>query len=225
MDRTVKFLGYAFLIITITFIIFSLFYHSYIRSNPLTNFLQIKSGIENIANLSDSERDMISKNIVTNAMVDKSLQSHLINGALNYVIAMIISSATVVIYYFKNPKGNSNGTVTTDVMGIPEKKIDFFKDSNNMIMTLDGILISIVGGFTVASGSKNLIIISGFEVLIVSIIYSYMAHISLTNGIQDEKEFINRKSFLDFSSRSNYSFWYFVMGLSLIIGGVVQNVL
>jgi len=127
----------------------------------------------------------------------------------------------------KGPKGNvAEGAKAKDiVINMSDKKIDYFKDFNNMIITIDGILISIIGGFTVASGSKNLLIINGFEILIISVVYSFLAHTSLTSGLPISQNQIYKSSFLRFSSRSNFSFWYFILGMSLIVGGFVLNVL
>lgn len=225
MDRIVKFLAFPFLAIFMTFIFFLLFYGIYIKYNPLINFLQIKSGLENTANLSIIERGLIENRTITSSIIDKSIQSHIFNITTNYIIAFVISGLIIIIYYTKNSGGNQRVAQCSPIIPFPGKRIEFYKDSNNMIMTLDGILISIVGGFTVSSGSKNLIIIGGFEVLIMSIIYSYLAHISLTSAVQEEENLVNKESLLNFFSRSNYSFWYLIMGLSLIIGGIFENVL
>lgn len=220
-------MGYAYLTIGITSIIFLLFYGVYVKSNPLSNFSQVKTIVDSTANFSKMERDLIGNNSLTNSLVDKALQIFIPNLVHSVFASFSIASFIILIFYLKNQGdgGNANADVNNNTLSMPEKRIDYYKDFNNMILTIDGILISIVGGFTVASGSKNLLAINGFEFLIVSIVYAFMAHTSLTGGIQTSRDQIIRSSFLTFASRSNYSFWYFVMGMSLIVGGFVINVL
>ena len=229
MTRTKTFLGYTYLTIVVTFVIFILFYGVYIKTSPLNNYTQIKTIIENSAYFSAADRNLIGNFTITDSLVDKVVVYFIPNLIQNLITSLIIGSFIIIVFYIMNkgPKGNvAEGAKAKDiVINMSDKKIDYFKDFNNMIITIDGILISIIGGFTVASGSKNLLIINGFEILIISVVYSFLAHTSLTSGLPISQNQIYKSSFLRFSSRSNFSFWYFILGMSLIVGGFVLNVL
>jgi len=213
----------------VTFVIFILFYGVYIKTSPLNNYTQIKTIIENSAYFSAADRNLIGNFTITDSLVDKVVVYFIPNLIQNLITSLIIGSFIIIVFYIMNkgPKGNvAEGAKAKDiVINMSDKKIDYFKDFNNMIITIDGILISIIGGFTVASGSKNLLIINGFEILIISVVYSFLAHTSLTSGLPISQNQIYKSSFLRFSSRSNFSFWYFILGMSLIVGGFVLNVL
>lgn len=208
--------------------------------SPLTNYAQIKTIVDNTANFSTADRNLIGNYTITNSMVNKVVEFFIPNLIQYFITSLIIGSFIILVFYIMNktPRATNNtspaatnnkeqAAANTDdnKLAMSDKKIDSFRDFNNMVLTVDGILISIIGGFTVASGSKNLVIINGFEVLIISVVYSFLAHTSLTSGLTINPNEILKSSFLRYASRSNFSFWFFILGLSLIVGGFVLNVL
>lgn len=141
----------------------------------------------------------------------------------NVVVGVLIITAISIIYIRYSGRSTKPKNVSGKI-DMSELRVNFFKDFNNTVLTVDGILISIIGGFTVASGSNNLLAMNGFEILILSMIFSFLAHSSLTSGLSNDKDKIDKSSFLDYSSEANYSFWYFIMGVSLMIGSFMTNV-
>jgi hypothetical protein len=143
-----------------------------------------------------------------------------------FIISIGLINAINYGYFSKNrTKNRTKNTMDKNIVKItfPELKITFFKDFNNTIMTIDGLVITVIGGFLSLNNHKNLLIYQGFSILIMSIIYSFYAFSYIASSIS-EKDKVDANSFLSFASTSGYAFWYLIMGLFLIIAGLILNV-
>ena len=144
---------------------------------------------------------------------------------INFIISIGLINAINYGYFSKNrTKNRTKNTMDKNIVKItfPELKITFFKDFNNTIMTIDGLEITVIGGFLSLNNHKNLLIYQGFSILIMSIIYSFYAFSYLPLPLAKDK--VDANSFLSFASTSGYAFWYLIMGLFLIIAGLILNV-
>jgi hypothetical protein len=70
---------------------------------------------------------------------------------------------------------------------LPGKTLDFLNDYNKVIITVDGFIISILGGFLVSSGLNNFYFFLGFETIVFSLISSVLAYPSFISSIKLEK--------------------------------------
>jgi hypothetical protein len=91
------------------------------------------------------------------------------------------------------------------------------------VLTVDGLIITIIAGFLISEGPKHFITIYGFLVLIASIIAAFIAHSLISSSIVNEDGGIHTlaETISGFYDASHYAFWYFVLGLLIIIGSLV----
>jgi hypothetical protein len=70
---------------------------------------------------------------------------------------------------------------------LPGKTLDFLNDYNKVIITVDGFIISILGGFLVSSGLNNFYFFLGFETIVFSLISSVLAYPSFISSIKPKE--------------------------------------
>lgn len=172
---------------------------------------------------------MLSNQTVTKVMAERAANiatPGLYDGILPAMIPIVIvTGAYYVLKAYYKPKPESGGGGRANPKDVnPKTKITFFKDINQTVLTVDGLIITIVGGFLIAAGPKHFLIIYGFVILIASIVSAFFAHSAISTGITEETSDtlkIDSSSSKDFFVSSHFAFWYFVLGLLIIIGGIL----
>jgi hypothetical protein len=212
-------------------------------NDPGRYFEGIKSTLDKYGNLSKIERGMISNQTVTKDIAEKAANiatPGLYDGILPALVTVGIITGvyyTVELYYKRKYRSNKNNVNNKKIVPEepksapvleptvkPKTQITFFKDFNQAILTIDGLVITIVGGFLIAAGPKHFLIIYGFVILIASIISAFIANSALSSGIVNEKSdnlAIFTRPLDDFFASSHFAFWYFALGLLIIIGGIM----
>ena len=74
---------------------------------------------------------------------------------------------------------------------LPEKILNFLNDFNKVTMTVNGFIISILGGFLISSGLNNFYFFLGFETIVFSLISNLLAYPSFISSVKDEQSEIN----------------------------------
>ena len=75
---------------------------------------------------------------------------------------------------------------------IQDKTLDFLNNYNGVIITVNGFIIGLLGGFLVSSGSNNFYFFLGFKTIVLSLISSLLAYpsfirFSFVHKIKTEK--------------------------------------
>jgi hypothetical protein len=107
-------------------------------------------------------------------------------------------------------------------------RLSLHTDLDKSIVTVDGLVISILAGFLISAKIKNLIIIDAFLIIIVSLVLALTAHTYIVKAIQSEKSEngsekgseneikMTKKFFDNFSRTSALAFWFLILGLILV---------
>ena len=74
---------------------------------------------------------------------------------------------------------------------LPEKTLDFLNDLNKAIITVNGFIISILGGFLISSGLNNFYFFLGFETIMSSLISSLAAYPSFISSENRDSQIRN----------------------------------
>lgn len=156
----------------------------------------------------------------------------ILSGAFSNNIRIVGLSDSYYVGALSSMKGDkktTNGTIPREpryspVLTFPATQITFRRDINQTILTVNGVIISIIGGFLIASGPKHFLTIYGFLILIASMMSAFLAITFISESIRSEKEgelTTDRMGMCAFASAAQYAFWYFMMGLLIIIGSLI----
>ena len=91
----------------------------------------------------------------------------------------IVTGVYYVLKIYYRPKekpaeGKQAKPKDLELIPSPKTRITFYKEFNQTVLTIDGLVVTIVGGFLIAAGPKHFLIIYGFVILIASTISVFL---------------------------------------------------
>jgi multisubunit Na+/H+ antiporter MnhG subunit len=197
------------------------------KNNPTKHFREIKDTLNNTGNISKIERNLLSQQIVTHSMAIKA--SNLAMPELDVVWKVIAGTAVLLVAYIFSDRFTAEKPLLppheddSKIMRTPTR-LSLHTDLDKSIVTVDGLVISILAGFLISAKIKNLIIIDAFLIIIVSLVLALTAHTSIVKAIQSEKSEkesekkieMTKKFFDNFTHTSALAFWFLILGLILV---------
>lgn len=226
-------------------------YEQWIAS-PAKYLVSISSTLDKYGNLPASDRQILIQKNVTASLAKKAFEVAKNNlddqtiRAIPLILLVALFPLKIMGLILKSGKKGeerNNDTQSRNAMNSSKKEVEkilpsekpniidlsttqigFFKDFNNTVLTVDGLIITIVGGFLISSGIQNFIVVYGFIILITSIIASFIAYSSLISSIVKEKDkeiMASSMGMTYFYLSSHYGFWFLLLGLVTIIAGLV----
>ena len=196
------------------------------QNAPTKYFRDIKEILTGTGNLSKIERNLLSEQIVTHSMAIKATRMAMPDFS-DITLTVVVAIGTVIVAYFfwdkftqEKPKKDEEGKGSDKMVHTPIR-LTLHTDLVKSIVTVDGLVISILGGFLISTKLKNPIIIDGFLIIIVSLILALIAHTSIVKAIRSENESkkeieMNKELFEKFSRTSGLAFWFLVLGLLVV---------
>ena len=218
--------------------------------NPARHFAEIKATLDNYGDLTEAEREQLENQSITQSTANKAVSVAQPDFFDSLAPAVLPIATITAIYYavrlaFRRKMlersgektdrasigdksaerhgGSSSNQNPPGTFPNPPTRINFFKDFNQTVLTVDGLIITIIAGFLIAEGPKHFITIYGFLVLIASMISAFIAHSLISSSIISENGGIHTLAgtIAGFYDASHYAFWYFVLGLLIIIGSLI----
>lgn len=113
-----------------------------------------------------------------------------------------------------------------DLNYVQDETLKFLNDYNGIIITANGFIISILGGFLVTSGSFNFYFFLGFEIIVISLIFALLAYPSfisfsnLTKAIKADKK-SNESMFLPrYFKLATFASAFLILGLATLVSSL-----
>jgi hypothetical protein len=113
---------------------------------------------------------------------------------------------------------------------VEDKTLDFLNNYNGVIITVNGFIISILGGFLISSGSNNFYFFLGFEIIVFSLISSLLAYPSfisfgfirkIKEKTSDEYIRLYRPILKNYFKIATFTSTCLILGLVIVVASLV----